>query len=108
MGNSNLHLSLIAAAGMVLGTVAALMVWRQQTKLSYRSFLLGDVLRAPAAVTEFATSARLGELVVSRFALVSRQILDRCGPHFIGQTPNNSLNRGRDRNWFVLQPFKQT
>jgi hypothetical protein len=36
--NANLYLSLVSTAGIILVAVAAIVVWRQKTNLSYRWF----------------------------------------------------------------------
>jgi hypothetical protein len=81
VGNSNLYLSLISAAGMILVAVAAVMVWRHKTKLSHRWFFLGDVLSAPAAPMTFLIRAPLGELFACRLALGGIPILRWCEAH---------------------------
>ena len=76
MGNSNLYLSLISAAGMILVAVAAVAIWRQKTKLSCGRFFLRATLD-----TAFIW---LVELAFFPFALVTISILCWCRSQFGG------------------------
>jgi hypothetical protein len=83
VGNSNLYLSLISAAGMILVAVAAVAIWRQKTTLSYRCFFLGELLSG-----WFSSSS------VHWFWLAFRFFLG-ANPNLVGQTSNKFLNHGR-------------
>ena len=82
MGNSILYLSLISAAGMTLVAVAAVTVWRQKTKFSYRWFFLGDVLCAPVAPMK----------LVCWCVLVGIPILRWCEAQFDGTNTEQFLD----------------
>lgn len=54
MDNTNLHLSLVSAAGMMLVAIAAVVYWRRLTHVPYRWFWIGAGLWTVAVAIKFA------------------------------------------------------
>ena len=67
---------------MILAAVAAVTVWRQKTKLSYRGHSVGDILCALGAHIEFRTAFRSLSSPFCPLALVSIPIFHWCESQF--------------------------